>query len=217
MIRMHKQTGLEHIPFGVVEVRYPAREQWREEAFFALAAEELETCRRRYPGYERKAVFGEYPYVRFFKKFKKTYPVLLQFESVMFKGQPFPADNPVTAVPFLLELTTLVLSGTHDVERLQGPVTLYPATEKEPFQGRGGRELHTYPGDFCARDEGGIIFSEIAGTDGRTCAWPESRHVFYPVFGTPELPASVIEQAVEKLEGYVSVLAPQAAVESALL
>ena len=217
MVQMDRRPGAEHIPFGVVEVRYPTREQCREEAFFALAAEELEATRQRFPNYERKAAFGENPYVRFFKKFKKTYPVVLQFESVMFKGLPFPKGDPVTAVPFLLELTTQVLSGTHDVDQLQGPVTLYLATAKEPFQGRGERELHTYPGDFCARDQGGIIFSEIAGTDGRTCARPESRHVFYPVFGTPELPAAAIEQAMARLERYVSVLAPQAEVESALL
>lgn len=217
MVEMVKQAGLEHIPFGVVEVRYPPRAQWRTEDFHALAEAELAACRQRYPDYDRKAAFGENPYVRFFKKFKKTYPVVLQFESVICKGLPFPEDNPVTAVPFLLELTTLVLSGTHDVERLQGPVSLYLATEKEPFQGRGERELHTYPGDFCARDGGGIIFSTIAGTDGRTCARPESRHVFYPVFGTPDLPGEVIRAAMETLERFVGVLAPGAQVETALL
>lgn len=217
MIHISKETALEKIPFGVVEVHYPARDQWQEVQFRALAQAELSACRQRYPDYERKAVFGENPYVRFFKKFKKTYPVMLQFESVMFKGQPFPQDNPVTEVPFLLELTSFVLSGTHDIDRLEGPVELYLASEKTPFEGMHGRQLHTYPGDFCGRDSGGIIFSEIAGTDGRTCARPESRHVFYPVFGTPELPVAVIEQAMETLERYIGVLAPQAQVEFALL
>ena len=217
MVRMSKERALERIPFGVVEVRYPSREGWREEDFRALAQEELSACRERYPDYERKTAFGDHPYVRFFKKFKKTYPVVLQFESVMFKGQPFPHENPVTAVPFLLELTTLVLSGTHDVEQLRGPVELYMATGKEPFLGRGGRELHTYPGDFCGRDDGGIIFSAIAGTDGRTCARPESRHVFYPVFGTPDLPVEVVEQAVRRIVQFVQVLAPGAETETAIL
>lgn len=205
------------IPFGVVEVRYPDRAQWREDDFKKLAEEELAGCRARFPDYERKAVFGDNPYMRYFRTFKKTYPVVLQFESVLFKGRPFPIEQPVTAVPFLMELTRGVLSGTHDLDRVQGTVELYLAEDKTPFLGMHDRELHTYPGDLCARDQGGIIFSEIAGTDGRTSARPESRHVFYPVFGTPDLPAAVLEDAMAQLVRYVGVLAPDAEVETALL
>ena len=46
-----------------------------------------------------------------------------QFESVMFKGRPFPEEDPVMGVPFLLELTTFVLSGRHDIDRMDGPIT----------------------------------------------------------------------------------------------
>lgn len=205
------------IPFGVVEVAYPSRDRWHEADFRALAEEELAACRACFPDYDRKAVFGDHPYVRYFKKFKKTYPVMLQFESVMFKGQPFPDVNPVTEVPFLLELTSWVLSGTHDIDRLQGPVELYLAAEKAPFLGMRDRELHTYPGDLSARDQGGIIFSLIAGTDGRTCARPESRNVFYPLFGIPGLPAQVLEEAMARLTRYVKTLSPDAAVQTALL
>ena len=162
-------------------------------------------------------MFGENPYYRSSKKFKKTYPVMLQMESVLFKGRPFPRENPVTGVPFLMELTTQILSGTHDIDRLAGPVELFLGTEKEPFPGLRGEEVHTYPGDFCGRDGEGIIFSEIAGADARTCARPESRRVFYPVFGTPGLSKTVITDAMECLTRYVRVLAPGAEVEAALL
>ena len=60
-----------NIPFGLAEVRYPARETWDETAFRALAERELADCRARFPDYDRKAVFGQNPYFRFFKKFKK--------------------------------------------------------------------------------------------------------------------------------------------------
>ena len=53
------------------------------------------------------------------------------------------------SVAFLLELTTQILSGTHDIDRLAGPVELFLGTEKEPFPGLRGEEVHTYPGDFC--------------------------------------------------------------------
>ena len=182
-----------------------------------MVERELASLPERFENYDRKAVFGENPWFRFFKKFKKTYPVMLQFESVAFKGRQFPLDHPVAAVPFLLEVTTHVLSGTHDVSCIQGPVQLYLSTEKTPFTGRRGEEIHTYPGDFCARDEAGIIFSEIAGTDDRTCARGDSRHVIYPVFGTPDLPEAVIAEALEKLETFARVLSPDARIERAIL
>ena len=219
MIQITREPVLagQNIPFGLVEVVYPGREGWREADFRALAEEELAALGARFADYDRKAAFGENPYYRFFRKFKKTYPVMLQMESVLFKGRPFPLDNPVTAVAFLLELTTQILSGTHDVDRLAGPVELFLGTEKAPFPGLRGEEFHTYPGDFCGRDPEGIIFSEIAGADARTCARPESRHVFYPVFGTPGLEEAVLTGAMERLARYARVLAPEAAVETALV
>ena len=218
MLNIKKSMSVveKNIPFGYVEVHYPAREEWNEGQFRAFVEEKICELKKKYAEYDRKAVFGENPYYRFFKKFKKTYPVMLQFESLAFKGRPFPDFNPVTDVAFLLEVTTFVLSGTHDIDQLQGGIELYLATEKEDFEGM--REmLHTYPGDCCARDDRGIIFSEIAGTDNRTCAKPDSRNVFYPIFGTPDLPKDIIEGAMETLVEYIKVLAPAAEIEKHII
>lgn len=205
------------IPFGIAEVVYPARREWEEAAFRALAEKELSACKARYADYDRKAVFGENPYFRFFRKFRKTYPVMQQFESVLFKGRPFPEVNPITEVPFLLELCTFVLSGTHDIDRMDGPLTLFSPDAKLPFAGMRSDSTHTYPGDLCGRDRSGIIFSMIAGADTRTCACPESLHVFYPVFGTPDTPPELLRDALDRLSGYVRTLAPDAAVKTCLL
>ena len=216
-IRKTAELAARNIPIGFVEVRYPERDAWHTDEFRELAKRELNETREKYKDYDRKAVFGENPYFRFFRKFKKTYPVMLQFESIIIKGQDFPFDEPVTEVPYLLELTTCVLSGTHDVDRVEGALELYSGTDKTPFVGMHGRDQHTYPGDLVGRDELGIILSEIAGADDRTCARPESRHVFYPVFGTPDMSTDVINAAIEKLCGYISVLAPDAQVETIVL
>lgn len=204
-----------NIPFGYVEVWYP--EILRCDDFRALVETELSTLREKYADYDRKNVFGQNPYFRFFKKFKKTYPVMMQFESVLFKGRPFPNFNPVAEVPFLMEIVTQVLSGAHDVDQIQGTVELYSATSREEFSGMRGTPFHTYPGDFCGRDEAGIIFSLIAGADARTCARQDSRHVFYPLFGTPDLPAEVIQDAMDVLIRYIRALAPDAQIEVGLL
>lgn len=204
-----------NIPFGYVEVRYP--ETLQTAAFRQLVENELEALKEKYHDYDRKAVFGENPYFRFFKKFKKTYPVMMQVESVMFKGRPFPEFNPVAEIPFLMEIVTHVLSGAHDADRIQGEVLLYSATAKEEFPGLRGQPFHTYPGDFCGRDEKGIIFSLIAGADERTCARTDSTHVFYPLFGTPDLPVTVLEEAMKVLVRYIKVLAPEAEIKTCIL
>ena len=217
MVTFEKDAALSGVPFGVLEVTYPERALWRTEDFQTMLGERLQRLRERYADYDRRTVFGENVYFRFFRKFKKTYPVMMQLESFLLKGRPFPIDNSVTAIPFLAELETQSLSGTHDVDFVRGAVRLFAGTEKAPFPGMRGEEVHTYPGDFCARDDDGIIFSMIAGADARTCAKPGSRHVFYPVFGVAGQPAGEIAAVLDRLEEYVRVLAPEAETARQLL
>lgn len=197
--------------FGAVEVSFPDEKSWNKAAFRSLVEREIAILKEKYTDYDRKAVWGENPYYRFFKRFKKTYPVMLQFESAVLKDRPFPDLNPISEIAFLLEITTFTLSGAHDADSIDGDVQLYIADSKEDFEGM--REtLHTYPNDFCARDSSGIIFSEIAGTDRRTCAKPDSRNVLYPIFATPDTAADDIEKAMTKLAEYIQVLAPEAVI-----
>ena len=217
MLQFHKETTLLHIPFGVLEVCYPAKEFWEEETFYAMIGEHLQTLRKQFENYDRKTVFGENVYFRFFKKFKKTYPVMMQFESFLLKGRPFPRTNPITEIPFLAELETHQLLGTHDADHVQGIIQLFAGTEKTPFPGMRGEEIHTYPGDFCARDDGGIIFSMIAGADDRTCVKESSTHVFYPVFGVADQPQAQIIAMLDRLEEYVNVLSPDAQIQRQLM
>lgn len=214
MVQITKESGMQSaaIPFAWVEVQYPDKAQWDEDGFYDMVEQHLAALREQYRDYVRADVFGQNPYFRYFRKFKKTYPVMMQFESVLLKGREFPRWNAVTAVPFLAELETHVLTGTHDVEQLLGPAELYLAQAKEPFVGLRGDLVHTYPGDLCARDEGGIIFSMIAGADARTCARQTSRHVFYPVFGVPGQDPAALRPMQERLAEYARILAPDAEV-----
>lgn len=219
MLQITKGPTLQEaqIPFAWVEVRYPDKESWDEAGFYAMVDEHLAALCERYRDYVRADVFGQNPYFRFFRKFKKTFPVMMQFESVLLKGREFPKSNAVTAVPFLAELETHVLCGTHDVDCLMGPVELYQAEEKTPFEGLRGDEVHTYPGDVTGRDAGGIIFSMIAGVDERTCAREESRHVFYPVFGVPGQAPDALRSAQTRMAEYAALLAKDAQIACELI
>ena len=126
MVQITKESGMQSaaIPFAWVEVQYPDKAQWDEDGFYDMVEQHVAALREQYRDYVRADVFGQNPYFRFFRKFKKTFPVMMQFESMLLKGREFPKSNAVTAVPFLAELETHVLTGTHDVEQLLGPAEL---------------------------------------------------------------------------------------------
>ena len=210
MIEIKKSDELDNFSIGIVEVIYSNKLNIKE--FYELVDKELDKLYELSTSYDRKLIFGDNSYYRFFKKFKKTYPVLLQYESIIFKNREFPKNNPIIEIPFLLELTTLVLSGTHDVTKIEGPVNLCLSHNKTSFEGMRG-EAHTYPGDLFAMDNRGIIFSEIAGSDARTCASKDSTHVIYPIFGVPDINKDIIANAISKLISYINVLCPDAKIE----
>ena len=206
------------VPFQAVVVSFPSCDRMDRDAFRRLAESEIALLKEKYPAesYDRKALWGDNAHYRYFKKFKKTYPVMLQFESVVLKGRPFPDFNPVSEVAFLAELTTFVLSGAHDADSIDGDIQLYTADSKEDFEGLNGT-LHTYPGDLSARDSSGIIFSMIAGTDSRTCAKTDSLNVVYPVFCTRDTPAEAVEKAADAIARYAKVLCPDAEIQRFVL
>lgn len=219
LIDMQKDAALKglQLPFGMLEVWYPDPSDWDTAGFEALKRRELDEIMLLAPEYDRKRDFSEDPYFRYFRKFKKTYPVMAQLESFLLKGRPFPEWSPINQVAFLTELKTRVLLGTHDVERVQGPVTLYRPAAEESFTGMGGRESHSYKGDLTGRDDGGIILSMIAGPDERTCLQEDTLHPVYLVFAPEGYPAARVESCLEQIAAYVRALAPGARMERLVL
>ena len=205
------------VHFGALEVNFPQREEWDLSAFEALKVQELERLRETFSAYDRKTVFGENPYYRYFKKYKKTYPVLQQLESFLLKGRPFPSGNPVNEVAFLAELQTQMLVGTHDIDRIAGTPQLFCPSEKLPYPGMRGEEVHTYPGDVSGRDNDGIIWGMIAGADERTYIRPDSVHVAYLVFGAPGVTNEQMENLLCTLANYAKTLAPSAQARKLLI
>ncbi|MDR2158790.1 MAG: hypothetical protein LBP23_01845 [Treponema sp.] len=219
MLQIVKDTSFEGagIPFGVLEVRYPPKGEWDIRAFEQCKENELRAIKAGAAGYDRKKDFGDEVYFRYFRGFKKTYPVMLQLESVLLKDKPFPGFNPVYEVMFLAELRLRMLLGVHDVDKLQGPLVLFRGTEKAPFTGMGGRDAHIYPGDVSGKDDLGIILSMLAGADNRTCVSPDTLHPAYFVFGVEGMENEPVNAALNLLERYVKTLAPGASLERAIV
>ncbi len=195
---------------GILEVWYPECSKWDTDAFNELKDRELESIVEEGREYDRDAWFRQEPYFRYFRKFKKTSPVMMQVESFLLKGRPFPAARYNNAVAFLTELKTRCLLGSHDADMIEGDLVIYTETAKTPFPSIHGGEAHSYPGDITCRDDISIVVSMIAGADDRTCLSDDSRHVLYFAFGTPGMETETLEGYLSQVETYVRVLAPDA-------
>ena len=192
---------------GILEVWYPDSSEWDTAAFNELKEKELEAIRGEGREYDRETWFRQEPFFRYFRKFRKTSPVMMQVESFLLKGRPFPEERYNNAVAFLTELKTRCLLGSHDADRIKGDLIIYSETAKTPFPSIHGGEAHSYPGDVTCRDDESIVVSMIAGADARTCLSDESRHVLYFAFGTPGMGADELNGYLNQVEEYIKVLA----------
>jgi len=92
-----------------------------------LKSAEIDRIKTEHKGYERKTVLNSKPicyYAAYYKKFKKTYPVLLQLESILLKNKGIPnAGVPVESM-FLAEVNNLLLTAGHDLNHINGILML---------------------------------------------------------------------------------------------
>ena len=195
---------------GIVDVKYPDRSEWDIEGFEKYKDAELAAVRAAGSTYDRETVFRQDPYFRYFRKFKKSYPVMMQVESYLLKGRPFPEGAYINAVAFLTELKSHILLGTHDYDCVAGDIVFYNETAKTPFTGMINPDSHSYPNDITGRDDEGIIISMIAGADDRTCIHEDTSHVLYLIFGLPEIDDDQITEIAGQIKEAALALAPGA-------
>ena len=90
-------------------------------------------------------------YNSYYKRFKKTYHVLLQLESVVLKGKSIPRVAALVEVMFMAELKNLLLTAGHDLEVLKPLVRIDVADGSENYTRINGQvawrqALHRRPG-----------------------------------------------------------------------
>ena len=169
--------------------------------------------RAHYAGFDRKA-FGAIPtlqaYSAHFRKFTKTYHVALQLESLVLKGKSIPSVAALVEAMFMAELESLLLTAGHDLDSLQGDVTLDVSTGRELYTLMRGQEQLLKPGDMMLSDEKGVICSVIYGPDARTQINPITRRVMFVVYAPAGIGASAGAAQLALIETYVRCVAPGA-------
>ena len=171
--------------------------------------------RQRYGGLDRagiKSLPVIEAYTAYYKRFKKTYHVQQQLESVVLKGRPIASTAPLVEAMFMAELEHLLLTAGHDLDIVEPPVTIHVADGSESYTGIRGDLQTLKPQDMYIADTIGVLSSIIYGPDHRTRIRPETRSVLFTVY----VPAGIGEPAVEEhlgsLRDYVRLISPEAEV-----
>lgn len=172
-----------------------------------------EALRARFAGQERAALAALpsiRPYVDYYRRFKKTYHVLLQLESVALKGKPLPRVAALVETMFMAELRNGLLTAIHDADVLAGPVTLDVATGSEHYTLLNGQEQTLKPGDMFIADAHGVISSIVYGPDARTRVTSETTAALYTVYAPAGIGAAAVDSHLRDIAAYAQLVAPQA-------
>jgi len=181
-----------------------------------LKSTEIDRIKTKHKGYERKTVSCSEPichYVAYYKKFKKTYPVLLQLESVLLKDKGIPnVGIPVEAM-FLAEVSNQILTAGHDLNQIDGNLTVNIAVGTENYQGISGKDQQLTKNDLFLSDESGILSSVLNGPDYRTQITNTTRNTLYFVYGVDGVTKEQIRQHFENIRYYLLTAIPNVEIQ----
>jgi DNA/RNA-binding domain of Phe-tRNA-synthetase-like protein len=176
----------------------------------------MEEIRTRFGRLERRQletlpslqVFGAY-----YKRFKKTYHVQLQLESIAFKGKSIPSVAALVEAMFMAEVKNLLLTAGHDLDSLQLPARLDMTKGNEVYTLMNGQSQQVKPGDMMISDRTGVISNIIYGPDLRTRIRPTTRNVIYTTYAPAGINQQAVTEHLQDIQAYVRLFAPEAQIE----
>lgn len=199
--------------FGILVFQNFCEQPGSKKIFNNIVYNELDEIRKYHSNYDRKTFCENdevvQQYVRYYKRFKKTYHVLPQLESVL-NGKVFPDTIPLVQALFMTELKTSLLIAGHDLKKCQLPLTITMSQGDETFFGSGNRNIVLKPNDICLKDQENYLLSIIYGQDEKTLITQETTDVLFLIDGVPGLERKYVEQGLEALLRYVRVFSPHA-------
>ena len=139
-------------------------------------------------------------YVRYYKRFNKTYHVQLQLESIVLKGKSLPAVTPLVDANFIAEIETLVLTAGHDAARLREPVRIDVARDDDTMTQMNGSTRCMRPGDMVMRDADGISCSILYGQDNRSPISPQTSRALYVAYAPSGVTANAVNAQLDAIE-----------------
>jgi DNA/RNA-binding domain of Phe-tRNA-synthetase-like protein len=176
----------------------------------------VQELRLRYGGLERSqllAIPSLQIYDDYYKRFKKTYHVLLQLESIVFRGKSIPSVAALVEAMFMAEIKNMLLTAGHDFDALQLPIRLEVTRGDEIYTLMRGQPQQVKPGDMMITDRKGIMSNIIYGPDLRTQIQPGTRNVIYTSYAPAGISERTVMEHLQDIQEFVSLFAPDARTE----
>lgn len=200
---------------GVLTMRNVTNPAHHEE-LDKLKAELESGLREQFKGQDRATlsslpvlqVYGEY-----YKRFKKTYHVQLQLESIVMKGKSIPSVASLVEAMFMAEIKNMLLTAGHDLDILQLPLTLDVSNGTETYTLMRGETQTLKPGDMYISDKAGIVSDIIYGPDQRTQINANTRNVAFTVYAPAGIDETLVTRHLQDMRDYVLIITPKAQVE----
>jgi DNA/RNA-binding domain of Phe-tRNA-synthetase-like protein len=152
-------------------------------------------------------------YTAYYKRFKKTYHVQLQLESIVFKGKSIPRVAALVEAMFMAEVKNMLLTAGHDLDALQLPARVDVSQGGEIYTVLRGQPQQLKPGDMLIADQTGIISNILYGPDQRTQIQSSTRNVMFTVYAPDGISEQAVLEQLHDIEQYVHVVAPESRVE----
>ncbi len=172
--------------------------------------------RSRYADQDRAALL-QLPvlqaYAAYYRRFKKTYHVQMQLESIVFKDKSIPSVAALVEAMFMAEIKNLLLTAGHDLNLLQLPLMLDAARGTERYTLLRGQEQELKAGDMYIRDSAGVISSIIYGPDQRTAIAAQTHNVIFTVYAPGGIAEETVLNHLHDLQENVLLIVPHAQVE----
>ena len=149
----------------------------------------------------------------YYKRFKKTYHVASQVESVAFKGRSIPRVAALVETMFMAELKNRLLTAGHDLDVTELPLTLKVSTGQETYVRINGQDQQLKSGDMYIADGQGVVSSIIYGPDKRTMIGPSTRRAVFTVYAPAGVGTRRVMAHLGDIEAYATLISPDAAVE----
>ncbi|MGB7539475.1 MAG: hypothetical protein WBM17_13125 [Anaerolineales bacterium] len=175
-----------------------------------------ERLRGRFTGLDRPALL-QLPELRaydaYYSRFRKTYHIQLQLESIILKGKAIPAVAALVEAMFMAEMEDLLLTAGHDLDSTRLPLTLDAAGGTETYTLLRGEAQTLKAGDMFIRDGEGVISSILYGPDQRTRIRPETRNAVFTAYAPSGISAESVKIHLIHIEQNVHCFAPDAVTE----
>lgn len=196
LLVMHNVTNPPSHP--ALEIRKRELEQTLRERFETRDSEYLENT-PPFPAF-----------TKYYKKFDKTYHVIGQLKSIVFKDKSIPSVAALVEAMFIAELKNGMLTAGHDLDKMNTPLTVNVAVGNEQYTLMRGTEQALKSGDMFISDTKAILSSIIYGPDQRTQITSETTNVLFTVYAPEEIDPVYVENHLVDIRDLVSLISPEA-------